>query len=75
VRSADSGCRERRNTSMVTGMTTRERADLCALIGRREKLAKSEASQRSAELLADFEQQPGSIHEYGQERTWKAVYA
>jgi len=56
-------------------MTTRERADLCALIGRREKLAKSEASQRSAELLADFEQQPGSIHEYGQERTWKAVYA
>jgi len=55
-------------------MTTRERADLCALIRRREKLAKNEASQRSVELLADFEQLPGFIREYDQERTWKAVY-
>lgn len=42
-------------------MTLRERQDLCALIRRREKLAKTETEQKAAELVADFERQLASV--------------
>jgi len=40
-------------------MTRGEREDLQRLIRQREKVLKSAAQQRSAELLADFENQMG----------------
>jgi hypothetical protein len=60
---------------MSAVMTARERHDLCALIRRREKLSKTEAAQRAAELLADFEQQLGAIHSYDNDETWEAADA
>ena len=41
-------------------MNKSEREDLLRLIRQREKVLKSAARQRSAELLADFENQMGS---------------
>jgi hypothetical protein len=40
-------------------MTRHERDDLQRLVRQREKVLKSAAKQRSAELLADFENQMG----------------
>ena len=37
-------------------MTSRERGELAQLCRKREKVGKTMATQRSAELLADFEQ-------------------
>jgi hypothetical protein len=34
---------------------------------------KTAATQRSAELLAEFEQQLASVYSYDQHRTWKAA--
>lgn len=34
---------------------------------------KTAATQRSAELLAEFEQQLASVYSYDQDRTWKAA--
>jgi hypothetical protein len=39
----------------MSGMTRSERDDLQRLVRQREKVRKSAAKQRSAELLADFE--------------------
>ena len=50
-------------------MTSRERVELTALVRRREKVAKSEASHRSAELMADFEQQLAARYE-AQDEHW-----
>ena len=41
-------------------MTRAEREDLQRLVRQREKVLRSAAKQRSAELLADFENQMGS---------------
>jgi hypothetical protein len=58
----------------VPSMSKGERTDLCALIRRREKLGKTAASQRSAELLADFERQLASIYSYDNDETWRAAH-
>src|ERR1019366_7580563 len=63
----------RDNTAMSTAMTVRERSELCSLVRQRERLHKTQAKQRSAELLADFEHQLGSIYEWDQDATWKAA--
>jgi hypothetical protein len=52
-------------------MTKGEREDLQRLIRHRERVLKSAAAQRSAELMADFEQQLASEYSYDQDETWK----
>jgi hypothetical protein len=46
-----------RDETQRDGLTRREREDLAALARKREKVAKSDASQRTAELLAKFEEE------------------
>jgi len=51
-------------------MTKGEREELGRLIRQREKVLKSVASQRSAELIADFENQMGQIFSFDQDEIW-----
>jgi hypothetical protein len=55
----------------MTGMTKGEREDLQRLVRQREKVLKSAAKQRSAELLADFENQMGSEYSFDQDEIWR----
>jgi hypothetical protein len=55
------------NTAM---MTKGEREDLQRLVRQREKVLKSAAKQRSAELLADFENQMGQQYSFDQDEVW-----
>jgi hypothetical protein len=52
-------------------MTRREREDLAQLVRRREKVAKTQAQQRSAELLADFEAKLAAEYAYDDDAVWK----
>jgi hypothetical protein len=52
-------------------MTKGEREDLQRLIRQREKVLKSAAKQRSAELLADFENQMGSEYAFDCDEVWE----
>jgi hypothetical protein len=54
-------------------MTKGERDDLCRLIKQREKVAKTAAEQRSAAMLADFEQQISALHTFNTNEVWKAA--
>jgi hypothetical protein len=67
--------RQKRHRDIVTAkpMTKSEREDLARLIRNREKVMKAAAVQRSAELLAEFEQQMASIYSYDQDEVWKAA--
>ncbi len=47
-----------------------ERDDLQRLVKQREKVLKSAAKQRSAELLADFENQMGQEFRFDQDKVW-----
>jgi hypothetical protein len=51
-------------------ITKGEREDLQRLIRQREKVLKSAAKQRSAELLADFENQLAAKYNFDQDETW-----
>lgn len=51
-------------------MSKGEREDLQRLVRQREKVLKSAAKQRSAELLADFENQLGSVYSFDQDEVW-----
>ena len=55
-------------------MTKGEREDLARLIRNREKVLKTAAVQRSAELLAEFEQQLASKYSYDQDEIWKQAH-
>jgi hypothetical protein len=48
-----------------------EREDLHRLIRQRERVLKSAAKQRSAELIADFENQMGSEFSFDDDKVWK----
>lgn len=67
--------RQRRHRDIVTAkpMTKSEREDLAKLIRNREKVMKSAAGERSAELLAEFERQVASIYSYDQDEVWKSA--
>ena len=52
-------------------MTKGEREDLQRLVRQREKALKGLAKQRSAELLADFENQMGQQYSFDQDEVWK----
>jgi hypothetical protein len=58
----------------MTGMNKGEREDLQRLIRQREKVLKSTAKQRSAELLADFENQIGSEFSFDNDAAWAQAY-
>jgi hypothetical protein len=55
-------------------MTKGERDDLARLIRHRERVLKAAAAQRSAELLAEFEQQLASIYHWDQDAIWRQVH-
>jgi hypothetical protein len=52
-------------------MNKSECEDLQRLVRQREKVLKSAASQRSAELIADFENQMGQEYSFDQDEIWK----
>ena len=56
-------------------MTKTERNDLGKLIRQREKLMKTATTQRSAELLADFERQLGTVYHFDDDEIWKEAEA
>jgi hypothetical protein len=51
-------------------MTKCEREDLQRLIRQREKVLKSAATQRSADMIADFENQMGQQYSFDDDRVW-----
>jgi hypothetical protein len=55
----------------MNAMMKSEREDLQRLVRQREKVLKSAAKQRSAELLADFENQMGSEYSFDQDEIWE----
>jgi len=52
-------------------ITRHEREALAKLIRQRERLAKTAASERSAVLMADFEQQADRIYAYDEDNVWR----
>ena len=56
---------------MTAAMTKTEREDLQRLVRQREKVLKSAAKQRSAEMLADFENQMGQEYSFDQDERWE----
>jgi hypothetical protein len=68
--------RQRRHREMVPTeqpMTRAERDDLQRVIRGQERVLKTAAAQRGAELLADFEQQLASVYSYDQDEVWRAL--
>jgi type V secretory pathway adhesin AidA len=59
--------------AMTASISKSERDDLRRLIQQREKVLKSAAKQRSAELLADFENQMGSEFSFDDDEVWQAT--
>lgn len=55
----------------IKQMTKPEREALAKLIRQRERLAKTAAAERSAALLADFEQQADRVYSYNEDRVWR----
>lgn len=51
-------------------MTKAERHDLTQLIKKRERVMKSQAQERSAALLAEFDAQSAKIHSYDDDAVW-----
>jgi hypothetical protein len=56
---------------MSATMTKHEREDLQRLVRQRERVLKSAAKQRSAELIADFENQMGQEYAFDQDEVWE----
>lgn len=55
----------------IRQMTKPEREALAKLIRQRERLAKTTAAERSAALMADFEQQADRVYSYNEDRVWR----
>lgn len=60
-------------TEPARQMTKAEREDLIRLVKQRERVAKTAAEQRSAAMLAEFEQQISAIHKFDSNDVWKAA--
>jgi hypothetical protein len=60
---------------MSDRMTKGERTELLSLVKKREKVMKSQAEERSALLLAEFDAQSAKIHHYDDDVVWKQVHA
>jgi hypothetical protein len=59
----------------MAAITKAERDDLLRVARLREKVAKTAAARRSAELLADFEKQLASIYSFDQSEVWATAHA
>jgi len=62
--------RRRRQELTATPLRKAETLSLQTLIRQLEKLLKSAAAQRSAELMADFERQLASEYSWDQDEIW-----
>jgi hypothetical protein len=58
---------------MPDRMTKGERDDLVRLVKQRERVAKTAAEQRSAAMLAEFEQQVAALHTFDRNEVWAAA--
>jgi hypothetical protein len=56
-------------------MTKGERDDLVRLVKQRERVAKTAAEQRSAAMMAEFEQQISALHSFNSNEVWSAATA
>lgn len=56
-------------------MTKGERDDLVRLVKQRERVAKTAAEQRSAAMLAEFEQRISAVHSFNKNEIWQAAVA
>lgn len=59
---------------MTERMTKGERDDLLRLVRQRERVCKTAAEQRSAALLAEFEQQISAVYKFDDNDTWAKAY-
>jgi hypothetical protein len=59
----------------MANMTKTERQELGQLIRKRERVMKSQAQERSALLLAEFDAQSAKIHHYDEDAVWKRAQA
>lgn len=59
--------------SQANRMTRTERTELLSLIRKREKVMKTMASDRSAQMLAEFEAQAAKIYDFNDDEIWKAA--
>lgn len=55
------------------GMTRQERAEIGALIRKRERVMKAAASERAAAMMAEFEQQCASVYSFNDDAVWKSA--
>ena len=62
------------NTVSQSKMTSAERSDLRSLIRQRARLMKTQATQRSLELMAEFEVQLQTHFSFDQDEIWEAAY-
>ena len=69
----NAGRGDRREVSVTATMTRRERDDLAKLVRQRERLMKTLAAQRSAELMADVEAQLARIYDFDEDEVWAAA--
>jgi hypothetical protein len=60
---------------MAERMTKQERSDFLSLIKKREKVLKSQAQERSAALLAEFDIQSAKIHHFDDDEIWAKAKA
>ena len=58
---------------MERQMTKGERDDLIRLIKQRERVSKTAAEQRSAAMLAEFEQKVSEVHDFATNAVWTAA--
>lgn len=60
-------------TTVIRRMTKGERDDLVRLIKQRERVAKTAAEQRSAAMLAEFEERISATHKFATNEVWAAA--
>lgn len=56
-------------------MTKGERDELLRLIRARERVGKSAAGDRAAQMMAEFERQVSAIYAFNTDETWAAIYS
>ena len=59
---------------MTDTMTKTERSELAGLVRKRERVMKAAASQRAAELMADFESQVSALYSFDQDEIWAEAH-
>ena len=57
--------------SRANRMTKAERADLLSLVKKRERVMKTMAAERSAEMMAEFEAQAAKIYSFNEDAVWE----